>query len=163
MILIFALMIVFVLIMATNTNKRQDIKPADKKEVTVEIADPLLVERIQNLNESQEIYNAKISNLTAMNDELQHEVDNLKAKIKANYDNVKIQLQVNPNSDVSILMAQCEASNEVYIKKQVRLQGQILDNEEKIVKYKEKSNEVSVKIDKIGHEEYRRQQQISGN
>ena len=98
-----------------------------------------------------------------MNDELQHEVDNLKAKIKANYNNVKIQLQVNPSSDVSILMAQCNASNEVYIKKQVRLQGQILDNEEKIVKYKEKSNEVSVKIDKIGHEEYRRQQQISGS
>lgn len=161
MILIFALMVVFVLIMATNTNKRQDIKPAEKKEVTVEITDPLLVEKIQNLNESQEIYNAKISNLTAMNDELQHEVDNLKAKIKANYDNVKIQLQVNPNSDVSILMAQCDASNEVYIKKQVRLQGQILDNEEKIVKYKVKSNEVSAKIDKIGHEEYRRQ--ISGN
>lgn len=161
MILIFALMIIFVLIMATNTNKKQDIKPATKKEVEVEITDPLLVEKIQNLNESQEIYNAKISNLTAMNDELQHEVDNLKAKIKANYDNVKIQLQVNPSSDVSILMAQCDASNEVYIKKQVRLQGQILDNEEKIVKYKVKSNEVYAKIDKIGHEEYRRQ--ISGN
>ena len=161
MILIFALIIIFVLIMATNTNNRQDTKTPATKNVAVEISDPFLVERIQNLNESQEIYNRKISNLTAMNEELQHEVDSLKAKIKANYDNVKIQLQVNPNSDVSILIAQCEASNEVYIKKQVRLQGQILDNEEKIVKYKEKSNKVSMDIDKIGHDEYRRQQSIA--
>ncbi|MCM1269424.1 MAG: hypothetical protein NC247_02195 [Ruminococcus flavefaciens] len=156
--LIFALMIGFVLIMTfRNTNKRQDTKPATKGEIVVEVSDPFLVEKIRNLNESQEIYNAKISNLQAMNEELQHEVDNLKAKIKANYDNVKIQLQVNPSSDVSILMAQCDASNEVYIKRQVRIQGQILDNEEKIVKYKEKSNKVSIDIDKIGHEEYRRQ------
>lgn len=154
--LIFALMIVFTIMISVNTNKRQDTKSATKM-VEVEITDPILIEKVQNMNESQDIYNAKISNLQAMNRELQQEVDNLKAKIRSNYDNVKIQLQVNPKSDISILMAQCDTSNEVYIKRQIRLQSQILDNEEKIVKYKEKSNEVSAKIDKIGHKEYKRQ------
>lgn len=135
---------------------KQKSKPTTKH-VEVEISDPMLVEEIRNLYDMQEVYNAKIANFRKLNDEYQHEVDAINRKIQNNYENVRMQMRINPSSDVSILMAQCDASNEDYLKRRTRLEGMILANEEKIVQHMQKSNAITKKIDKIGHREYEKQ------
>lgn len=156
-----------VMIMALISRNKQLKKQIDTEDavtevlpptriVEVEIIDEMTKEKIRNLYEEQDIYNAKIEYLMRQNREYEREIELLEDRIRRNLDDMRVQLMIQPNSDISALKANYDASNRNIHKHKLKIEGLILANAEKIVSYKKKSNAVSEHIDKIGKEVYGR-------
>ena len=139
----------------SNTDVVEILPPT--KVVEIEIIDEMTKEKIRNLYEEQDIYNAKISHLMRQNSEYEREMKLLEERIQRNYDDMRLQLTLQPSADVRVLKANCDASNQYIYRHKLKLEGMILANAEKIVSYKKKSNAVSEQINKIGREVYDRQ------
>lgn len=162
---ITAIMIsVFILaILAYNRTSREshkneiEVLPATRV-IEVEIIDEMTKEKVRNLYEEQDVYNAKISYLMRQNKQYQYEIDKLDKRIQENLDDMRTQLIIQPNLDTRILKAGYEESNNNINKHKLKLEGMMLTNAEKIVSYKRKSNAISEQIMKIGKEIYQRQQ-----
>lgn len=127
-------------------------------EIEVEISDPMTVEKIRNLYDEQDIYNAKISLLTRQNEQYERDLSQINEKIQSNLDDIQTQLQIQPDLDIKILEAGCNKSNESLYRNKLKLEGMMLTNSEKIISYKKKSNAISEQITRIGVEAYKQQQ-----
>lgn len=124
-------------------------------EVEVEISDPMTVEKIRNLYEEQDTYNAKVSLLTRQNAQYEKDIEQINKRIQSNLDDVRIQLMVQPNANVDMLNKNCERANQDLYRNKLKLEGMVLTNSEKIVSYKKKSNTISEQITKIGMVAYK--------
>ena len=131
------------------------VKPT--KMVEIEIIDEMTKEKVRNLYDKQDVYNAKISYLIRLNKQYQYEIDNLDKKIQENLDDMRMQLMMQPNMNIEILKAGYETSNQNIYKHKLKYEGMILSNMEKIVSYKDKSNALSDELTKIGKEIYKKQ------
>lgn len=139
----------------TSTNIIE-VLPATKV-VEVEIIDEMTKEKVRNLYEEQDVYNAKISHLMKQNKQYEYEISLLDARIQKNLDDIRMQIQMQPNMDMNVMKASYEDSNRNIYKHRLKLEGMILTNAERIVAYKKKSNAISEQITKIGKEVYSRQ------
>lgn len=147
------LMILFSLVVILGGCKRSP----KTIEVEVEVSDPMTVEKIRNLYEEQDIYNAKISLLTKQNEQYEQKISQIKERIQGNIDFVRTQIRVQPNANIDILKANCEQINKELYDSKLKLENMVLTNSEKIVSYKKKSNTISERITKIGMEVYKQQ------
>ena len=133
-----------------------EVIPATKV-VEVEIIDEMTKEKVRNLYEEQDVYNAKISYLMRQNKQYQYEIDKLDRRIEDNKKDMQMQLMIQPDLDPRVLRAGFEESNNNINKHRLKLESMILTNAERIVSYKKKSNAISEQITKIGKEVYERQ------
>lgn len=159
--IIIALSVIMMLIIARMGNRGKDhfnveVLPPTKL-VEVEVIDEMTKEKIRNLYDKQDIYNAKISYLMRENKLYQQEINELDEKIQKNLDDMRMQLSIQPDLDINILKAGYETSIKNINKHKLKLEGAILTNMEKIVSYKDKSNAISGEITKIGKEIYAKQ------
>lgn len=136
-------------------NKTTEIVPA-RKAIEVEIIDEMTKEKVRNLFEEQEICNAKISYFNKVNKQYRYEIELLDKRVQKNLDDMRTQLIIQPNMNLQVLKENFNDSNHNIYAQKLRLEGMILTNEEKIVAYKKKSNEINEKITKIGEEVYKR-------
>lgn len=130
-----------------------EVLPATKT-VEVEIIDEMTKEKVRNLYEEQDVYNAKISHLMRQNKQYQYEMDKLDKRLENNLKDMQMQLMIQPDLDQKILRAGFEESNNNIAKHKLKLESMILTNAERIVSYKKKSNAISEQITKIGKEVY---------
>lgn len=127
--------------------------------VEVEIIDEMTKEKVRNLYDEQDLYNAKISYLMRQNKQYEYDISKLEERIQRNLADMRTQLMIQPNLDIKILKAGYEESNQNIHRHKLKLEGMILSNQEKILSYKRKSNDVSEQITKIGKEVYKQIQQ----
>ena len=152
------MLVVFIMVIMAycRTDKSYvEVLPATKtKIVEVEIFDEMTKEKVRNLYEEQDIFNAKISFLMRQNKQYEHDIAQIDDKIQRNLDDMRTQLMIQPGMDIRILKAGYEQSNQNLYKHKLKLEGMVLTNSEKIVAYKKKSNAISEQITKIGKEIY---------
>ena len=148
-----ALLIVFIFpVVAMKLADRKVVTEHKQKTITVTVDDPMLVEQIQNLYDEQDIYEKRVYNLIKQNNEIKKDIADVQSQIDANNKSVEISMAVNPNSDINILQAQCDAANKDLIMKKLKLEERVISNLEKIANAKDKSNAVTIKLNKIGEE-----------
>ena len=148
-----ALLIVFIFpVVAMKLADRKVVTEHKQKTITVTIDDPMLVEQIQNLYDEQDIYEKRVYNLIKQNNEIKKDIVDVQSQIDANNKSVEISMAVNPNSDINILQAQCDAANKDLIMRKLKLEERVISNLEKIANAKDKSNAVTIKLNKIGEE-----------
>ena len=148
-----ALLIVFIFpVVAMKLADRKVVTEHKQKTITVTVDDPMLVEQIQNLYDEQDIYEKRVYNLVKQNNEIEKDIADVQSQIDANNKSVEISMAVNPNSDINILQAQCDAANKDLIMRKLKLEERVISNLEKIANAKDKSNAVTIKLNKIGEE-----------
>lgn len=148
-----ALLIVFIFpVVAMKLADRKVVTEHKQKTITVTVYDPMLVEQIQNLYDEQDIYEKRVYNLIKQNNEIKKDIADVQSQIDANNKSVEISMAVNPNSDINILQAQCDAANKDLIMRKLKLEERVISNLEKIANAKDKSNAVTIKLNKIGEE-----------
>ena len=148
-----ALLIVFIFpVVAMKFADRKVVTEHKQKTITVTVDDPMLVEQIQNLYDEQDIYEKRVYNLVKQNNEIEKDIADVQSQIDTNNKSVEISMAVNPNSDINILQAQCDAANKDLIMRKLKLEERVISNLEKIANAKDKSNAVTIKLNKIGEE-----------
>lgn len=148
-----ALLIVFIFpVVAMKLADRKVVTEHKQETITVTVDDPMLVEQIQNLYDEQDIYEKRVYNLIKQNSEIKKDIADMQSQIDANNKSVEISMAVNPNSDINILQAQCDAANKDLIMRKLKLEERVISNLEKIANAKDKSNAVTIKLNKIGEE-----------
>lgn len=148
-----ALLIVFIFpVVAMKLADRKVVTEHKQKTITVTVDDPMLVEQIQNLYDEQDIYEKRVYNLIKQNNEIKKDIADVQSQIDANNKSVEISMAINPNSDINILQAQCDAANKDLIMRKLKLEERVISNLEKIANAKDKSNAVTIKLNKIGEE-----------
>ena len=125
--------------------------------IEIEVIDEMTKEKVRNMRDKQDVYNAKISHLTRENKLYQQEIDKLNEKMQDNLNDMRMQLTIQPNADIRIMKAGYEMSIQNINKHKLKLEGAILTNTEKIISYKEKSNAINEELTKIGKEIYKKQ------
>lgn len=163
--IIVIILVVFILWISAQSRKPANtdievIKPT--KVVEIEIIDEMTKEKVRNLYEEQDLYNAKISYLMRMNKQYEQEMLLLDERLQRNLDDIRTQAMMQSNVDMRVLKASYESSNQNILKHKMKLEGMMLSNSEKIISYKKKSNAISEKITKIGKEIYDSRIQVRG-
>lgn len=155
-VIITAIVIAIAILMRTpkKSHKNQFEIVQAPKVVEVEVVDEMTKEKVRNLFDEQDLYNAKISFLTRQNKQYEHEIELLEERYQQNIESMKAQLAIQPNLDMNMLRASYEGSNNNIEKHKLKYEGMILSNMEKIISYKKKSNAISEQITKIGKEIY---------
>ena len=122
-------------------------KQPTKQVIDVELTNEVDIEKVRNLYEEQDAYNMQIEHLMRENDILQSDIDELNDKINAN------------KCIGSVIEAQMsEGSNKDIARRILVIERVILNNMEKISKLKQKSNDISTKVEAIGMQAWKRQQ-----
>lgn len=148
-----ALLIVFIFpVVAMKLADRNTANRHKQETITVTVDDPMLVEQIQNLYDEQDVYEKRVYNLIKQNNEIEKDIEDIQLQIDANNKSVEISMTVNPNSDINILQAQCDAANKDLVMRKLKLEERVISNLEKIANAKDKSNAVTIKLNKIGEE-----------
>lgn len=122
-------------------------KQPTRQIIDVELTNEVDIEKVRNLYEEQDAYNMQIEHLMRENDILQSDIDELNDKINAN------------KCMGSVIEAQMsEGSNKDIARQILVIERTILNNMEKIAKLKQKSNDISTKVEAIGMQAWKRQQ-----
>lgn len=126
------------------------------KNITVTINDPALEERVRNLKESQDLFNASIMTLSHIQESIQHEIDATNSMIET--ERTWLANMIATGGDRDTLKMQYESSTKEYAKKLDTLELKKIDIQSKIEKYINKSNMITIELDEIGHEVYQNTQ-----
>jgi hypothetical protein len=125
--------------------------------VEIEVVDEMLKEKVRNLYEEQDVYNAKISYLIRQNKQYEYDIEILDQRLQGNIEDMRTQARIQPGIDIRVLKSSYEDSNRNINNRKLKIEGMILTNSEKIIQYKKKSNSISEQIIKIGKEVYNKQ------
>ena len=129
-----------------------------KYTVEVNITDPMVVSEIQTLKQLQDIYNTQIQQQREYMEIIQRKYDNIVNSIKDQYNEMEYTSSIGGDAKInrklyeSKIASLSESKNKLY--------GQILKVEEKICELTVQSDGITLKLDKIGHREYKRQKRM---
>ena len=156
-------LIIFILgilgaILRASVNATPPPKPKIKKYVVeVEITDPMVISEIQTLKQLQDVYNAQIQQQHELLDIVRLKYTRACDHIDEQYEEMNYTSKIGGDIDINSKLYKSKIAELSEIRNE--LYGNMLKVEERICKLMSKSDDITRKLDKIGHREYKKQSQ----